>query len=308
MNINYKKPIGVYAAWRLNQDERAKSSSGGIASVISEKWIENGGVVYGASFVKPFGFQHIRCSKKEQLDRIRGSKYVFSSFSKVIRLIEEDLKDDTNVLFVGTPCQVAAVVSRFSKYKEQLVCIDLLCHGTPNEKILKDSIDEDMIANGIDNVVFRNQGKYEFSVIKDNQVVYKRQLKNDLYMKGFFKGVFNRDCCYNCAFAKADRISDLTLGDFWGVNLSAIGTTMEKGVSLLLVNTSKGYDVLNLIRNDIVMKERPYEEAISGNMPLNEPVKKTWRYSVFKSLYPKLGFKWAAVLAMPDIVLKNLLK
>lgn len=308
MRIEYKKPISVYAAWRLNETERAKSSSGGIASVISEKWIENGGVVYGASFVRPFGFQHVRCSKKEQLDRIRGSKYVFSSFSKVIRLIEEDLKDDKNVLFVGTPCQVAAVVSRFSKYKEQLVCIDLLCHGTPNEKILKDSIDEDIIVNGIDNVVFRNQGKYEFSVIKDNQVVYKRQLKNDLYMKGFFKGVFNRDCCYNCDFSRSDRISDLTLGDFWGVDLSAIGTSMEKGVSLLLINTSKGYDALNLIRNEIVMKERPYEEAISGNMPLNEPVKKTWRYSVFKSLYPKLGFKWAAVLAMPDIVIKNLLK
>ena len=308
MRIEYKKPISVYAAWRLNETERAKSSSGGIASVISEKWIENGGVVYGASFVRPFGFQHVRCTKKEHLDIIRGSKYVFSSVNKAISQIEDDINQGKKVLFIGTPCQVAGIESRFYKYKEQLVCIDLLCHGTPNEKILKGSIDKNIIINGIDNVIFRNNGKYEFSVIRKGQVVYKRQLKKDLYMKGFFKGVFNRDCCYNCAFSRSDRISDLTLGDFWGVDLSAIGTSMEKGVSLLLVNTSKGYDVLKLIRNEIVMKERPYEEAISGNMPLNEPVKKTWRYSVFKSLYPKLGFKWAAVLAMPDIVIKNLLK
>lgn len=308
MNINYKKPIGIYAAWRLSEVERAKSSSGGIASVISEKWIENGGIVYGASFVKPFGFQHIRCSKKEHLDKIRGSKYVFSSIKMVLSLIEEDLNNDKKVLFIGTPCQVAGIESRFSKHNEQLVCIDLLCHGTPNEKILKGSIDKDIIINGIDNVIFRNNGKYEFSVIRKGQVVYKRELKKDLYMKGFFKGVFNRDCCYNCAFAKADRISDLTLGDFWGVDLSAIETTMVKGVSLLLVNSSKGCDTLNLVKNEIFMQERPYEEAISGNMPLKEPVKKTWRYSVFKSLYPKLGFKWAAVLAMPDIVLKNLLR
>lgn len=186
MKIEYKHPIGVYAAWRLNETERAKSSSGGIASVISEKWIENGGVVYGASFVKPFGFQHIRCTKKEHLDKIRGSKYVFSSIKMVLSLIEEDLNNDKKVLFIGTPCQVAGIESRFSKYNEQLVCIDLLCHGTPNENILKDSIDEEIIINGIDNVIFRNQGKYEFSIIRNNQIVYKRQLKKDLYMKVFF--------------------------------------------------------------------------------------------------------------------------
>lgn len=308
MKIEYKHPIGIYAAWRLNETERAKSSSGGIASVISEKWIEKGGVVYGASFVKPFGFQHIRCTKKENLDKIRGSKYVFSSIKMVLSLIEEDLNNDKKVLFIGTPCQVAGIESRFSKYNEQLVCIDLLCHGTPNENILKDSIDEEIIINGIDNIVFRNQGKYEFSIIRNNQIVYKRQLKKDLYMKGFFKGVFNRDCCYKCAFSKPYRISDLTLGDFWGVDLSAIGTIMEKGVSMLLVNTAKGFDVLNLVKDEIVMKERPYEEAISCNKPLNEPVRRSWRYNVFKMLYPKLGFKWAAVLAMPDIVLKNLFK
>lgn len=308
MKIEYKHPIGVYAAWRLNETERAKSSSGGIASVISEKWIENGGVVYGASFVKPFGFQHIRCTKKEHLDKIRGSKYVFSSIKMVLSLIEEDLNNDKKVLFIGTPCQVAGIESRFSKYNEQLVCIDLLCHGTPNENILKDSIDEEIIINGIDNVIFRNQGKYEFSIIRNNQIVYKRQLKKDLYMKGFFKGVFNRDCCYKCAFSKPYRISDLTLGDFWGVDLSAIGTIMEKGVSMLLVNTAKGFDVLNLVKDEIVMKKRPYEEATSSNKPLNEPVKQSWRYDVFKMLYPKFGFKWAAIFAMPNIVLKNLLK
>lgn len=285
MKIEYKHPIGVYAAWRLNETERAKSSSGGIASVISEKWIENGGVVYGASFVKPFGFQHIRCTKKEHLDKIRGSKYVFSSIKMVLSLIEEDLNNDKKVLFIGTPCQVAGIESRFSKYNEQLVCIDLLCHGTPNENILKDSIDEEIIINGIDNVIFRNQGKYEFSIIRNNQIVYKRQLKKDLYMKGFFKGVFNRDCCYKCAFSKPYRISDLTLGDFWGVDLSAIGTIMEKGVSMLLVNTAKGFDVLNLVKDEIVMKKRPYEEATSSNKPLNEPVKQSWRYDVFKMLH-----------------------
>lgn len=308
MNIVFKTPTATYAAWRKEEQEREKSSSGGLATVLSEMWINEGGIVYGAAFIKPFNFQHIRCTNKEQLKRLRGSKYVQSSMDGVLKLIEEDLKSGKKILFIGTPCQVSTVISKFNNKNQQLYTIDIICHGTPKINLLKESIPKKALNIDFDNIEFRNNNNFRISFKKDERIVWSRSLAHDLYMKGFFKAVFYRECCYKCIFAQEARISDITLGDFWGLDMSEINSSMEKGISLVLINTEIGNKLFENIKDNIEWTERKLIEAIKGNNQLQKPMRSTWRHKVFKRFYPLIGFKLASVLSMPDIVLKNLFK
>ena len=306
--MDWNNPIETWAAWRKDKAARAMSASGGLAAVISEQWINEGGVVYGAAFVKPFEFRHIRCSSIEELQRLKGSKYVQSSINGIHEKIEEDLKNGRKVLFTGTPCQVAGICTRFKQYKSQLYCIDIICHGTPTVQTLRDSISPTVFELEFDRVEFRKNNQFQFVLKKNDEAVWSRALTHDLYLKGFFKAIFYRDCCYKCSFARVERISDLTLGDFWGIDQNAVSTSAEEGISLVLVNTEKGKELLDSVKDQIEKVKRPLQEAVSGNQQLQHPMPLTWRHKVFKRLYPKIGFKWAAISAMPDIVLKNLLK
>ena len=308
MKLEYRSPITTYAAWRKDDAARAKSSSGGMAAVISEAWIRKGGIVYGAAFVRPFDFQHIRCTTKEELARLRGSKYVQSSIAGTHKQIETDLKKGFEVLFFGTPCQVAAIRNHFKEYDTRLYTIDIICHGTPKVETLKGSIPQIALQMDYDKVEFRENDAFQISFKKGNRTIWSRPLAHDLYMKGFFKALFYRDCCYKCVFAKQERISDMTLGDFWGLDMTSVNTTMDKGISLVLVNSDKGKMLLEMVEDHIEMIPRPLTEAVAGNKQLSHPMPRTWRYHVYKKLYPKVGFRLAAIAAMLDIVLKNMFK
>ena len=308
MKLEYSLPVTTYAAWRKDDAARAKSSSGGMAAVISEAWIRKGGIVYGAAFVRPFDFQHIRCTTKEELARLRGSKYVLSSIAGTHKQIGADLKKGLEVLFLGTPCQVAAIRNHFKEYDARLYTIDIICHGTPKVETLKGSIPQIALQMDYDKVEFRENDAFQISFKKGNRTIWSRPLAHDLYMKGFFKALFYRDCCYKCAFARQERISDMTLGDFWGLDMTSVNTTMDKGISLVLVNSDKGKMLLEMVEDDIKMIPRPLAEAVAGNKQLRHPMPRTWRYHIYKKLYPKVGFRLAAIAAMPDIVLKNMFK
>lgn len=308
MEIVFQKPQGVYAAWRKDEVARAKSSSGGMAAAISEKWIKKGGIVYGAAFVRPFDFQHIRCTTKEELAQLRGSKYVQSSIAGIYKQIEADLKGGREVLFIGTPCQVAAIRNRFKENDVRLHTIDIICHGTPKVEMLKASIPQVVLQMDYDKIEFRENDAFQISFKKGDKTIWSRPLSHDLYMKGFFKALFYRDCCYKCAFAKQKRISDMTLGDFWGLDMTCISTTMDKGISLVFVNSDKGRKLLEMVEDAVEMVQRPLAEAIAGNKQLRHPMTRTWRYHIYKKLYPKVGFRLAAIAAMPDIMLKNIFK
>lgn len=308
MKMEFRMPLVTWAAWRKDEAARAKSSSGGMAAAISEAWIRKGGIVYGAAFVRPFDFQHIRCTTEEELARLRGSKYVQSSIVGIHKQIEADLKEGREVLFIGTPCQVAAIRNRFKENDVRLHTIDIICHGTPKVETLKASIPPRVLQMDYDNVEFRENCDYKIAFKKAGKTIWSSSLTHNLYMKGFFKALFNRECCYKCMFAKPERISDITLGDFWGLEMASVNTTIDKGISLVLVNSDKGRLLLEMVKDDIEMVARPLEEAIVGNAPLRHPMPRTWRYHIYKKLYPKVGFRWAAMAAMPDIVLKNMFK
>jgi coenzyme F420-reducing hydrogenase beta subunit len=301
---NFMNPKIAIAAWRKNEIERLESSSGGLATVIAEKIIEEGGVVYGCSFISPFGFKHIRCETVGQLSMLRGSKYVQSLTDGIYKEIANDLKNNKKVLFIGTPCQVAGV-KNFNKRAKELYTIDLICHGIPSIKLLKESLPKEILSKKITNVKFRESVNYKFSLQCDDKNIYSRLISQDLYLKAFFTGLDYRDSCYVCAFANEKRVSDLTLGDFWGLKTDISKSEKEKGISLCLVNSENGNYLMDLVGDEIEKIIRPIEEAIAGNHQLRHPKEKNLRTKIFRRVYPYLGFKHAVILSLPDIYIKN---
>lgn len=298
------EPRKVAAAWRTDEKLREQSSSGGMASALAEEVIAHGGVVYGCAFVSPFSFQHVRCTTKGGLNALRGSKYVQSDTSGIFRQIHDDLNADLEVLFIGTPCQVAAVRNYFPNH-ERLFVVDLICHGVPSQRLLRESLPDNFTSLQADRVVFRASTKYHFAVQSGISTVYSRPLHKDLYMKGFFTALYYRDSCYSCRFARTARSGDLTIGDFWGVDLPELATEESKGISLCMVNTESGEKLLKQISKSIKQFERPLAEAVAGNRQLSHPMPRTFRSRLFQWLYPKLGFRWSVVCAIPEIILKN---
>lgn len=298
-------PSEVYAAVGKNNKITDKSSSGGIATILSREIILSGGIVYGCAFQKEFDFKHVRCENLADLEDLKGSKYVQSDISKVYRGIEKDLKYNKKVLFIGTPCQVAAIKSYF-KDNNLLYTVDLICHGVPSVKILKESLPSIVIREGIDSIRFRVKEKYQISLYKENKLLYTRPLSKDLYLKGFFTSLFNRESCFSCQYTKKDRIGDITLGDFWG--LDDIKFKAYKGVSLCMINTDKGGTLYSSINTNIISSQHKIDEAVKGNKPLNHPSLKTLNVKLFQRLYPICNFKLSVLLSIPGIIIKNIIK
>lgn len=303
-NQPFTSALHTWAVWRDDEELRSQSSSGGMASAISEYIISEGGIVYGCAFVPDFSFKHIRCSTIDDLQKLKGSKYVQSDIHEVYKSITNDLKSGLKVLFIGTPCQVSGIKMFFNKAQGNLFTIDLICHGVPSVKMLKESLPPKILHKNFGNISFRFNTKYHFSIKNDSsETIYERPLNKDLFLKSFFTALTYRESCHNCKFARGERISDVTLGDFWGLDVDVV-KDVEKGVSLCFANTEKGYKLISEVTG-ITKIERPLSEAISGNKQLQKPMKANIRSKIFEFLYSKIGFKWSVILSIPEIIIKN---
>lgn len=303
-NSNY--PIKAIACHVLDERERLKSSSGGFATLLAKHFIESGGVVYGCSFENPMCVKHIRCTTVGDLLKLRGSKYVQSSLNEIYAPLQQDLIQNTKVLFIGTPCQVAGIKSKFSKYNN-LFIVDLVCHGVPSLQILHDSLPKRLHLTHEHKFSFRDNISYRISIQKDNRLVYERPLYKDIFYKGFFNGLIFRTSCYRCNYAKHERISDLTIGDFWGLESEKI-TDTEKGVSLVLVNTKNGELLLGELGDKLFSETRSVQEAFKKNAQLNHPYGENIRSRLFRKIYPLFGYKCAIWLSVPDKMIGSRIK
>ena len=274
--LEQKLPSKVYAAWTKNIEDYDTTSSGGVATTISRNIILNGGIVYGATCM-PDGFvKHIRIDNEILLEKIKGSKYVESCFACVLEPIIEDLKNGLVVLVIGTPCQIAAVRSITPDIlKKNLFLIDLICHGIPPSKYYLEYINNIIKQSHKSiEVVFRKK-KYLITIFQDNKILYRCNYRKDLYYRAFMYGLISRENCYSCRYAQINRISDITLGDFWGLNRSITNTlNMPKFVSCVLVNTKRGKALIESVAEECNMEERLLEEASAGNTNLREPSSK----------------------------------
>lgn len=287
--VGQEYPLNCYAARVKDKDMLKKASSGGIATLISRKIIEKNGVVYGAAFGKDCCVEHIRIEKEEELEKLRGSKYVHSYIKDSYINAKKDLENKKIVLFIGTPCQIAGLKRYLKKEYEDLYTVDLICHGVPSQKFLKDEVKR--LNNNsieIDRVNFRDKdvGDFKFAIKKKDDIVYSKYWYNEPYYYTFMRSITYRENCYNCLYAKPERVSDLTIGDFWGLGEdSKFYATRNDGISVILPITLKGKSIIEMISENVEMEERKIQEAIQGNAQLREHVKKNKYVDKFKETY-----------------------
>lgn len=293
-------PIVAYAAWSKDDEDYKSSASGGAASVISQYVIKNGGVVYGCAMLPDVVVKHIRIDNISDIKKLKGSKYVQSNMEGVYPQLKEDVKSGRMTLFIGTPCQAAAVKKLFKIQPDNLILVDLICHGVPSQEILKKHIKRVVPYPHYDNVFFRD-GKLNRVCLKvevDGEVVYSRyhnprdRQYDEWYLDTFLDGYTYRDSCYRCRFACSKRGSDITIGDFWGLGKNVPADNIPShpnGCSVIIPSTVKGIKVLEAIKPKMNLYERTVEEAAKGNGQLNWPTPLSRKKRLFRKLFPIIG-------------------
>lgn len=252
--VDFKTPKTVYAAWTLDNKDHESCTSGGIGTFLSRNIINENGVVYGCSSDITGEIQHIRVENIEDLENLKGSKYVQSYVNDTYAKAKNDLKCGKYVLFIGTPCQIAGLYCFLGKEKyDNLITVDLICHGVPPQKLLFDHIlgkagrKEKLIS-------FRQKEGFNLKVFDRNKVDYFANEYDDLYFLGFSSGIFYRESCYNCKYAKAERCSDITIGDFWGLGKEIpFKHKTENGVSVVLVNNNQGEQIIEKYKSGLFL-------------------------------------------------------
>lgn len=289
------RPEKAFAAWSSDKSDYESSASGGAASVLSSHIIKAGGVVYGCALLPGITVRHIRVMDKQSLPLLKGSKYVQSDISDVFKTIKEDVTSGRPVLFIGTPCQVSSIKAFFKGQAENLYFVDLVCHGVPSLQLLKSHLNDILQGEKWTSLTFRKGTDFCLEVTAgtgdDRTILYSsslsRQRYKDFYLNSFFDGYTYRDCCYRCRYASPKRVSDVTIGDFWGLGVCTPATEIpehRKGCSLILPNTDKGKELLEKISSDLNIYERPVSEAIEGNSQLKAPFRKGPRIRLFREL------------------------
>ena len=249
LNVQYNntdKPE-CYAA--MADDEiRMKSSSGGIFTLLAEYILDKGGYVCGAAFDDNWDVHHIIIDNKNDLDKLRGSKYVQSNTENCYKQIKKLLDEDKYVLFSGCPCQVAGLYAFLGKNYEKLYTIDILCHGSPSPGVWQKYLTENFNKNDIEKINFRDKNKIGWSCSHCTISMRNGEdIVTDDYTKLFHLSINLRKSCYDCNYSKKPRPADITLGDFWGISDHIKGLNDGKGLSFVLINNDKGKFFFNEI-------------------------------------------------------------
>ena len=282
-DVECKRPLKCYAAWTKYVDDYKSTSSGGIATVLSKWYIKNDGSVYGAEFLPTGTVAHGRKNTYEGVERLKGSKYVQSNFRIIYDELDNDIRCGNQIAIIGTPCQIAAVKAMYnSKELENVLLIDLVCHGVPPAYYFEDYLKSILVSN-FDNleIGFRKKD-YILNIGNEDHLIYCKKYQIDPYYRSFMYGLIFRENCYNCKYAKPERVSDITLCDFWGLNKKTLTIdNPPKYVSCILINSKKGWSVFDKCKYEMEVEERDIKEALAGNYNLNHPSNKHKDRDVF---------------------------
>ncbi len=241
----------LYSFISSDEENLLLSSSGGAFGTIAKRIIDNGGYVCAAVFDKDWKVRHIISNEVEQIKCMQGAKYVQSDLGYVFTEIRTLLDDGKKLLFVGTPCQVLGLKTFLQRDYAGLFLIDVICHSVPSPMIFSEYIKLlEKKCGKLSNFEFRNKKNgwknYSIHVVGAVDEKYWSH-KGDWYMEGFLDGLYHRSCCDICPVkTRLGYQSDLTLGDFWGYDVLYPDTDIFNGVSAVIVNTSKGYDMLDV--------------------------------------------------------------
>lgn len=319
-----------YASGNQNDDLLMKSASGGVFSAIAYNFIKEGGYVCGsASFFKngKASVEHIIINQLEDLYQLQGSKYVQSNTVDCFKEIGKLLKNGSKVLFSGTPCQVDAVKALYKKYSGiSLFTIDIICHGVPSQSFFNGYLKEyqKKKKSELYYIDFRNK-KYGWGLtgiakFKDGHEETITPEKSSYY-RYFLDGEIYRENCYKCPYANLNRVGDMTIGDYWGVEkyspelLEKGNLFKEKGISCLLTNNDAGEKLLFEYGTQLVTYPVQIDKILKINTQLKEPAKhsekrqiilKKFRYKGYGEV--EKAFNRALVWGKMKSMIKNIIK
>lgn len=284
----------AYAAYNLDDYVRSDSSSGGMFTLFAERILDKGGVVFGAAFDEELGVKHFCIDSKENLYKLRGSKYVQSMIGDAYKQAKEILETGRLLLFTGTPCQISGLLSYLGKDYEGLYTQDIICHGVPSVKMWKRYLNYlEVVHNSkVDTTKepsFRSKtfGWLNFSIRVhfEKDTIQDEKHRNNLYMRTYLSDMLLRPSCYACDLKSLSRNSDITLADFWGVNKVMPEMFDDKGTSLILINTEKGKRLFDDISENCIFKETDIHTAIRYNAAAyTSPIRSFKRKTIIKNM------------------------
>lgn len=304
--------LNAFAAVSKDIKIMMKSSSGGVFSALANAFIINGGIVYGCSLVREGTMllpKHIRIDEINDISKLQGSKYVQSQIQMSYRQVKADLLADKTVLFSGTPCQIDGLYGFLKGVQyDNLFTVEIICHGVPGIGVFQNYLRhiENKEKGIVVDINFRDKAygwgaKGSYSVSKNGKVI-KRMISphNSAYYRLFLDSMLYRENCYSCKYASKTRVADITIGDFWGVEVehpeAVIKWKKEHGISCFLVNTAKGEKLKERYATNIEFIDSSFEKVSRKNPMLLRPCKNNSNRSSVRKLFSTGGYsaveKW----------------
>lgn len=311
-------PIETYVGVAKDEKTILNSASGGIFATIAQQYLENDGVVFGVAFDEELNPVHIAVKDINSLYKLQGSKYVQSSIGDSYKEVKKYLAEGKKVLFSGTPCQVAGLKGYLMKPYENLITIDIICHGVPSSKFFKDYIStmKKKLNAKIEEFKFRDKnmgwGLNGSIVYLDKGKMKKKKIygSESSYYHYFLNSSCYRENCYNCKYACENRPGDITIGDYWGIEkahpelLRNDSIKEEKGISVIIANTEKGIQEIENC-NKFKKFTSDFSKATVKNGQLRKPSEKGKNYEQVMNEYKNGGYKAVDNLYNKEIGVKK---
>ena len=282
MEKNNRKVPDVIAAWSLNQEIRMNSTSGGVFSELARKVLKRSGYVCGAVYNGEHMVEHFITNNLDELEKLRQSKYVQSSINIIYKKIGDLLNEDKEVLFCGTPCECGGLYSYLNCLNISmlnLILIDFVCRGSNSPKVYQMFLKrlETEYKSKVESVWFKNKtfgwNRFSTKIEFKNGRQYLQDRFSDSYIRGYIEAnLYIRPSCGECAFKGFPRISDITLGDFWGVELEDKKNNPDGGTSLVIINSSLGDKLLKEIKSYIFLEKKTIEDSVKYNSCIYESI------------------------------------
>jgi len=296
----------VYAGWTTDRELLASSTSGGVFSELARNVLDQGGVVFGAAYDEHMVVRHVAIESWEDLDRLRGSKYVQSAIGETFSQARECIEAGRRVLFSGTPCQIAGLRAAFEGEHdhELLLTCDVVCHGVPSPKVFRMYIEslEKKYGSRISQFYFRDkrQSWRQPTIVFETENGRTKALApaDVSYCLSFYKDIDLRPACHSCAAKEGAHNADITMGDFWGLYEFKPELINPEGTSVVVVNSEKGKAALDACGDRLSLTEAG-REHLEENNTLRRCVEPHARREDFFQDIDKLSYDELAKKYMP---------
>lgn len=313
-HIVTNKPYLCYAAWSNNAKVRHNAASGGMASELYQLALERGWFSAGVAFDEQACLKFIPIQNENDIEKVRNSKYVFAQHDGIYDRFKNELKKGKECLFIGLPCQVAALKSYLGADDEKLHTCDIICHGVSPIQYLYSHISNIEKKYNFKHTTFsfrepsKGTQSFYFSLWKGKKMMYARNSHtNDVFELAYHYALIYRENCYHCRYAKTERVGDITIGDFDGLGNKQKFNYYRYQLSCVMVNNEKGESLITGLKDKMTFVERQVEEAIEGQRQLRQPALPHKNRNVFLLRYKELhDFETCAKEALRKEMVRNI--